>query len=42
MVYLEGDAPYELPRLNFDFARPGQNLVWVGCSARSSPTSGTT
>ena len=31
MVYLEGDVPYELPRLNFDFARPNQNLVWVGC-----------
>jgi hypothetical protein len=37
MLYLEGDVPYELPRLNFDFARPGQNLVWVGCCSALQP-----
>jgi hypothetical protein len=37
MLYLEGDAPYELPRLNFDFARPNQNLVWVGCCSAIQP-----
>jgi hypothetical protein len=32
MVYLEGEAPFELPRLNFDFARPGSTrLASVGC-----------
>jgi len=31
MVFLEGDAPYELPRLNFDFARPNSSFAWVGC-----------
>jgi Concanavalin A-like lectin/glucanases superfamily len=31
LVYLEGDAPYELPRLNFEFVRPSTNFAAVGC-----------
>jgi hypothetical protein len=31
IVYLEGDAPFLLPRLNFEFARPNSTYDGVGC-----------
>jgi hypothetical protein len=37
MVYLEADAPYELPRLNFDFIRPDTTYSSVGCCSALQP-----
>ena len=37
MVYVEGDAPFAIARLNFDYARPNSNFVSIGCCTVLDP-----